>query len=371
MENVKRILMFHPHVSQDAIENVSKTLCSRWIGQGPKVAELEEKFKQIVDTSFVVAVNNIASAIRLALAVIGVSPGDEVITTPQTCTTTNHPILEQFAVPVFADIEYLTANIDPKDIERRITEKTRAIVCADYGGYPCDLDEINNIAEKYNLPVIEDAQDALGALYKGKPIGSISDFTCFSLGAVQQVTAGEGGILCIKNENVFESARRRRWFGIDRIHRKPNLIGYYDFDITEVGYGYHMTDISASMALVHLSELNMIIKRREEIAREYRKKLSGFLGITLFEDNVDRKSGHQLFTMHVQRRDDFCRMMSSKGIQVSIVHERNDLYSIFGGKRKDLPNLENFSKTNISIPLYQNLSDNNVGYIIKSIKEGW
>jgi len=371
MENEKRIIMFYPYVSEDAIRNVVETLRTRWIGQGPKVAEFEKKIKHLVDAPFVVAVNNSASAIRLALAVIGVGPGDEVITTPQTCTATNHPILEQFALPIFVDIQYLTGNMEPNDMEHRITERTKAIICVDYGGYPCDLDEINKIAKIYDLLVIEDASDALGAIYKDKPVGSISDFTCFSFGAVQQVTTGEGGILCMKDEQKFESARRRRWFGIDRVRRKANLAGYYDFDITEVGYGYHMTDIAAAMGLGHLEDLQRIIARRAEIAEQYRKELSKISGITLFEESPERNNAYQLFSIHVERRDDFCRMMRSRGIEVSIVHERNDLYTIFGGKRQDLPNLEKFSRTNISIPLHQKLSDEDVQHIIESIKDGW
>lgn len=371
MKTEKHIFMFYPRVSERAIEHVIETLHERWIGQGPKVAEFEEKLKQIVSAPYAVALNGAAPAVRLALAIVGVGVGDEVITTPQTCTATNQPILEQLALPVFADIQYLTANIDPRDIEHRITERTKAIICVDVGGYPCDLDEIHTIASKHGLPVIEDASDALGARYKGKLIGSISSFTCFSFGPVQQVTTIEGGMLCVLEEDKYETARRRRWFGIDRIRRKPNIIGYYDFDVWETGYGYHMTDISAVMGLAHLDDLQMIVSRREEIAKRYRRELSKVPGVTLFEFKSDRTSAHQLFTIHVEKRDDFCRQMRSKSIDVSIVHARNDLYSVFGGLRKDLPSLDKFSETNISIPMHQKLSDEDVHYIIQCIKEGW
>lgn len=363
--------MFYPYVSERAVKFVVETLRSRWIGQGPKIAEFEKKFKRIIKVPYSIAVNRAASAIRLALAIAGVGPGDEVITTPQTCTATNHPILEQFARPVFADIQYLTGNIDPQDIEKRITPKTKAIICVDLGGYPCDLDEINKIAKKYHLTLIEDASDAIGARYKGKLIGSLSPFTIFSFGAVQQITTGEGGMLCVKNKEDYETGLRRRWFGIDRIRRKPNLVGYYDFDVWEGGYSYYMTDINAAMGIAHLDDLPKILTRREEIANRYREDLWKVPGIIMFENKPDRISSYQLFTIHVENRDNFCRMMHSKGIDVSIVHERNDIYSVFGGLRKDLPNLDRYSKTNISIPIHNNLDDEDVYYIIKSIKQGW
>jgi len=371
MKNEKKIFLFYPHVSEKAVERVIESLRSRWIGQGPRMAEFEERFKQAMGMPYAVAVNSVASAIRLALAISDVGPGDEVITTPQTCTLTNHPILEQFASPVFADIQYLTGNIEPKDLEHRITERTKAIICVHWGGYPCDLDEIHEVAIRHNLVVIEDAQDAIGAIYKKKTIGTISAFTCFSFGAVQQVTTGEGGMLCMLDNEKYEDAKRRRWFGIDKVRRKANIIGYYDFDVSETGYSYHMTDIAASLGLEHLNDLRKIIRKRKDISKRYRSELSKASGVTLFEEKPDRESAHQLFTIHVEKREDFCKMMRSKGVEVSIVHARNDLYTVFGGLRQDLPTLDKFSETNISIPLYQMLTDEDIEYIIRCIKGGW
>ena len=143
-----------------------------------------------------------------------IGPGDEVISTPYTMVATNTGILEQFANPVFADIKYEKFNIDPDNIERRINEKTKAIMCVHWGGYPCDIDEIHKIASNHNLPVIEDAAHALGASYKNKPIGVISDYTVFSFQAIKHLTTVDGGMLSIKNNNKYQEALRRRWFGI-------------------------------------------------------------------------------------------------------------------------------------------------------------
>jgi len=371
MGSGNRIVMFYPYVSERAIQYVVETLRSRWIGQGPKVAEFEEKFKTTLRVPYAVAVNSGASAIRLALAIAGVGPGDEVITTAQTCTATNHPILEQYAKPVFADIQYLTGNVNPGDIEHRVTKRTKAIICVHWGGYPCDLDEIHEIAARHSLAVIEDASDAIGADYKGKPIGAVSRFTCFSFQATQQVTTGEGGMLCLLNEEDYEAALRRRWFGIDRKQRKPNLIGYYDFDVWETGYSYHMTNIAAVLGIVHLEDLGEIIRQRREIVQKYRESLQRVQGVRLFENTSDRTSGNQLFTIHAERRGDFCRMMTSKGVEVSVVHIRNDQYTIFGGLRSDLPTLDEFSKTHISLPLHSKLTKEDIDYIVRCIEEGW
>ena len=367
----KKIVMFYPYISEQAVQSVVEVLRSRWVGQGPKVTEFEDKFKEIIRVPYAVAVNGGASAIRLALAIADVGPGDEVITTPQTCTATNHPILEQYAKPVFADIKYLTGNIDPEDIEDRISERTKAILCIHWGGYPCDLDEIHKIANRHNLVVIEDASDALGAKYKDKPIGAISPFTCFSFQAIQQVTTGEGGMLSILNKENFEVAVRRRWFGIDRFGRKPTVDGYYDFDVWEVGYGYHMTNIAAVMGIAHLVDLDEILIQRRKIAKRYYEELQGVSGVTLFENTSDRVSANQLFTIHVENRNDFCRVLREKGVETSVVHVRNDQYTIFGGLREDLPVLDKFSKTHISIPFHNKLDDEDIEYVIKCIKEGW
>jgi perosamine synthetase len=353
------------------IETLAETLRSGWVGQGPKVDEFEKEFQSKFKLKHVVSVNSCTSALRLALAIAGVGPGGEVITTPFTAVATNTAILEQFAKPVFADVQYETSNIDPADIEHRITDRTKAILCVHYGGYPCNMDEIHKIASDHGLPVIEDAAHALGATYKGMPIGSISDFTTFSFQAIKHITTGDGGMLSMIERKTYEEALRRRWFGIDRTCRKPSVLGYDpSFDIWEPGYKCHMNDIAATIGLEQLKYFDSLFERRAEIARVYREELEGVLGISLLENRSDRKNANWLFSMHVERRNDFAETMWSKGIEVSVVHWRNDRYTIFGGMRNDLPNTAKLNETIISIPLHHKLTDEDVDYIVKSIKEG-
>jgi perosamine synthetase len=366
------IRMFCPHTPETVINKFAETWKSGWIGQGPKVDEFEKEFSRKFGLKYVVSLNSATSGLRLAYAMAGVGPGDEVITTPYTMVATNTAILEQFAKPVFADIQYETANIDPQDIEHRITEKTKAIVCVHWGGYPCDIDEIHKIASDHNLLVIEDAAQALGAMYKGKPIGSLSDFTVFSLQAVKHITTGDGGMLSVLNEEKYKEALRRRWFGIDRAGRKPSILGHDPtYDIWEVGYKYHMNDIAATIGLEQLKYFDSIFRRRAHIAKIYREELEGLPGVTLLENKNDRVHANWLFAMHVERRTEFAKAMHSRGIEVAVHNWRNDKYTVFGGLRKDLPNTERINETLICIPLHHKLSDEDVDYIINSIKKGW
>jgi len=363
--------MFAPFVSERAIERVCLTLRSGYIGEGPVVAEFEAAFKNQLHTPFALGVTSGTTALHLALAVAGVGPDDEVITSAQTMMATSHAILAHYAKPVFADIQFQTGNMNPTDIEHRINKRTKAILIVHWAGYPCDLDEIHAVASKYDLPVIEDAAHALGATYKGQTIGGISPFTCFSFQAIKHITTGDGGMMCFTQEEDFDKARRRRWYGIDRKKREPSILGEPVWDVSEVGYKSHMNDIAASLGVEHLKDLETQLKRRESIVSTYRKKLEGQSGISLFDKKEDRTSANWLFTMHVENREDFAKMMKSKGIEASVVHLRIDMNSIFSPRQNDLKTLDKFNLSHISLPLHSFLSDADVEYIIECIQEGW
>lgn len=364
------IPMFYPHVPESTIDKLTEILRSRWVGQGHKVDEFEKEFSRKFGLKHVVSLNSGTSALRLALAIIGVGPGDEVISTPYTMVATNTAILEQFATPVFADIQYETANLDPADIERHITEKTKAIICVHWGGYPCDMDEIRNIADGHDLPVIEDAAHALGATYKDKPIGAISEFTIFSFQAIKHITTGDGGMLCLTDEEKYKEAIRRRWFGIDRAGRRHSILGHDPtYDIVDVGYKYHMNDIAATMGLEQLKYFDSLSRRRAEIADRYRRELKDITGIALLENKLDRINANWMFAIHVDRRTEFAEWMHSKGIEVSVHNWRNDKYTVFGGLRKDLYSLERLDSDLICIPLHHKLSDYDVDHIIETIND--
>jgi len=298
----------------------------------------------------------------------GVERDSEVVTTPMTCSATNIPILYFGAKAVFADIQKDTLNIDPASIKEKITDKTKAILVVHWAGYPCDMDEILKVARERKIPVIEDAAHALGARYKDRPIGNIGDFTCFSFQAIKQITSGDGGLLTVLNKENCDRAKLLRWYGIDR-EFKGDI--YWKYQIKEVGYKYHMNDIAAAMLIVQLDDLEKILKRRKEIADRYYKELKGVSGVKLLDRKKDRKSGNWLFTVRVKDRNNFSKKLLDNDIESHMVHVRCDIYPIFGGKKLDLPGMNEVEQEYVSIPLHNRLTDEDVGKVIKTIKAGW
>lgn len=210
------IQLFKPKICEAAIKSVEKTLRSGWIGLGPKVEQFENDFCNYIKCKYAVALNSATSGLHLAMEIAGVSEGDEVITTPMTFVSTNHVILYQKAVPVFVDIDYDTLNIDVNKIEEKITSKTKAIVCVHYGGFPCDLRKIYDLASNYNLSVIEDCAYAAGAEYNRNKLGKTSQIAVFSFHAVKNLPVGDGGMIVVNDEEMYAKLKKMRWMGIDK-----------------------------------------------------------------------------------------------------------------------------------------------------------
>ncbi len=284
------------------------------------------------------------------------------------CTATNIPILYCGGRAVFADIKKHSMNIDPKSIAEKITPKTKAIMVVHWAGYPCDMAEIHDIAKAHNLSVIEDAAHALGAKYKNQYIGALSDFTCFSFQAIKQITTVDGGMLTVQKENDYKRAKILRWYGIDR-EFKGDI--YWKYQITEPGYKYHMNDMTAAMLDVQLDLLEPALARRREIVLRYLAELKNISGLTLLERKPDRESGNWLFTIQVEKRDDFQKKLAEAEIESHMVHVRNDICPIFGGVRQNLPVMNEVENKYISIPLHNHLTDDDVEKVIRVIKEGW
>ncbi|MBU2472957.1 DegT/DnrJ/EryC1/StrS family aminotransferase [Patescibacteria group bacterium] len=355
-------------MSNKAIKDASQVLKTRWIGQGPKVDQVEKKFSKMFKIPYSVTVNSGTSALHLALILAGVGPGDEVISTPITCSATNIPVLYLGGKVVFADIQKETMNIDPKSIEKKVTSKTKAIMAVHWAGYPCDMDEINKIAKKHKLKVIEDGAQALGAKYKGKYVGSVSDFTCFSFQAIKPITSVDGGMLCTLKKKDYQQARILRWYGIDR-EFKGDI--HWKYQIKDIGYKYHMNDVTAAILSAQLDDWKKISSQREKIAKRYLKELKDVPGLTLLKRHKDRQGANWTFTMHVEKRNDFQKKLAENGIESHIVHVRNDICPIFGGKKQNLPVMNKIESTYVSIPIHNHLTDVDVSKVIKTIRNGW
>lgn len=367
------IRMFAPFISEEAISWSSDALRQRMIGEGDTVKLFEKALCEKFGFPDALLLNNGTAGIRLALAHLGVGPGDEVITTPMTCTATNMPILEQFATPVFADIQYDTCNIDPLSIMDKISRKTKAIVVVDWGGYPCDLWEISKIGTNHGIPIIEDAAQALGAIYQAHNIGTYSDFTMFSFQSIKTLTTVDGGLLVFDRAGAYEDIKPRRWFGIDRDKRipSPTWPGYQFWPQSQVGFKYQPTNVQAAIGMGNLLYFDDLLAHRKKIADYYSRELAHVPGLTLTQQGTDRTSANWLYTVHVQDRSRFHRMMLEKGIETSVCHVRNDIHPVFGPVREDLPALDKFQHTYICIPIHHEVALGDAQYIVETIKHGW
>jgi perosamine synthetase len=317
-----------------------------------------------------VTVNSGTSALHLALVLAGVGVADEVILPAQTFVASGLAILMCGARPVFADIQPMTGNIAPESIARKITAKTKAVMPVHWAGYPCDMDEIHAIAEDAGLAVIEDAAHALGATYKGKPIGAISRFTAFSFQAIKHLTTGDGGALCCLDGDDEAEARRRRWFGIDRERDLPSLLGERHYDLSNLGFKYHLNDLAAAVGLGNLADTPNIIRRHREIASFYRRELQGVSGLTHLVHHPDRESAHWVYTFLVDRRDDFVSALASREVPASVVHQRIDRNTIFGGA-SPLEGQDFFDYRQIALPIHIGMTDEDVQSVVRAVRKGW
>lgn len=358
-------------VPKEAISEVSKTLRSKWINTGQKERELREKTCKKWEFPYCVAVNNCTSALRASLAMLGVGAGDEVVSTPYTFIATNTAILEQGAIPVFADISYDDLNIDPKSIEEKITKKTKAIMIVHYGGNPCDLDEIRKIGRKHHLPIIEDAAHALGSVYKGDYIGAKGDIVCFSLQVIKIITSGDGGLIATGNNEYYQKLKKIIWYGIDREEKKTNLLDPLpkSFKGEILGFKYNMNDITATLASVGIDHFEEAATKRRLIGERYRKELADCPKIKLMKYYPDRKPNYQIFPIHVENRIRFTKFLRKHNIMVIINNRRNDIYPMFGGLRDDLPMTARADSDVVLLPIHADLTQKQVSFIIKKVKD--
>ena len=366
------IVMFYPHVSELAKKSVMEVLDTRWIGQGPKVKLFEESFsKKFASKLPAIAVGSGTDALHLSYILAGLKSGDEVIAPVFTCTATNIPFLYMGIKILFADIDPDTMNIDINHVAQLMNKNVKAIICVHYGGLPCDMDELQNIADKWSIPIIEDAAHAVGAKYKGSNIGSISDFTMFSFQAIKHITTGDGGMLIVKNKELIDQAERVRWFGIDRNAKQA---GIWENDITEIGYKYQMTDIAAAMGIASLQEFDAVSSLRKRLFKVYSDELAGYDRVKIIgNDFDDREHAAWLFTIIVDNRYKLQEKLRDNKIESNQVHFRNDRYSIFKDftEGKNFPNMDQIEDKYLVLPLHTMMNENDVRRVCSIIKSGW
>lgn len=366
-------MLLHPYLPVAAKDRARAQMDSRWIGQGPLVDEFEREFRRVISYGHVpVAVNSGTAALHLAYILAGIKTGDLVVGPVFTCSATYSGALYQGAKPVFADIERDSLNIDPSHVAalfEQYGEQIKAIVAVHYAGFPANLARLHAIAKQWNVPVIEDAAQAIGARYKGTPIGAISQFTAFSFQAVKTLSTCDGGLLTISDPLLEEKAKRLRWFGIDR---KAKFEDRWKKDIWEVGYKYQLTDVEAAMGLEGLKELDSIIGYAKRLWLTYQQELKDVPGIKLlYPDNNDIEPSYWLATFDVDRREALKTKLLEHQIESNEVHFRCDRYTVYGGRVYNCQNMDYMESRYLVLPMHQLMTVEDVVRVCDVVKSGW
>lgn len=364
-------------IDDDDIKAVIEVLRSDWITQGPKIQEFEERIAEYVGAECVVAFNSGTSALHGAMYAAGISPGDEVITSPITFVATSNSVIYQGGRPTFVDIESKTGCIDCSLIEKTINTSTKVIAPVDFAGYPVDLEPIREIADDHSCIIIEDAAHALGAIRNGVKVGSEADMTMFSFHPVKHITTGEGGIITTNNREYAEAMRRFRSHGIVK---DPSLMrenhGPWYYEMQDIGFNYRITDIQCALGISQMNRIEEFIRRRNEIADRYDRLFQDIPGLVL-PPRPDKTSRHafHLYPVCITGADRrlLFQKLRTKGIFCQVhyipVHLQPYYQDIFGYSHGDFPIAERFYQTEISLPMYPALRDDEQDFVAKLVIE--
>ncbi len=369
---------FAPCLGQEEYEEVLDTLRSGWITMGPKTRQFEAAFARHVGASHAIAVSSCTAGLHVALVAANVGPGDEVITTPLTFCSTANVIIHQGAVPVLADVQPDTYNIDPEEIERRLTPRTRALIPVHLGGQPCEMEAIQALSDEQDLLVIEDAAHALGAEYKDRRIGTFSDVTVFSFYATKNLTTGEGGMVCTEDEDLAERISILRLHGItsDAWKRYSDKGSWY-YEVLLPGYKYNMTDVQAALGLHQLAKQERFQELREEYARIYTEAFADLPEIQApyVKEHVRHAWHLYLIRLDLERltidRGQFIEALRRENVGASVhfipLHLHPYYRQQYGFKKGDYPVAEKVYEDIVSLPLYPKMTREDVHDVIEAV----
>lgn len=367
-------------IEQDDIDAVEAVLRSNLITCGPQVHAVEEELCRVTGAKYAVVVANGTAALHLAAMAAGFGEGDEVIVSAITFAASANCVLYCGAKPVFADIRPDTYNIDPKGIEALITPRTKGIVAVDFAGQAVEHDAIREICEKHDLVLIEDAAHAIGTKYKGKPVGSIADMTCFSFHPVKTVTGGEGGAITTDDEQLYRRLMRIRTHGITRNKEEmvhPTDDAWYNEQV-ELGYNYRMTDFQAALLLSQLHKLPRFSARRKEIVERYNRAFAEMPELTVQKEIPESDTTWHLYILRLNRealscsRRQFFDALFAENTCPQVHYlpvYRHSYYEKLGYEKGLCPNAEKYYEEVMSIPLYYSLTDADVEDVIRAVKK--
>ena len=364
-------------LDDEEIEAVTKVLKSKWLSMGPVTQKFEKEFADYLGVKHAFGVSSGTAALHIALKALGIEEGDEVIVPSLTFVATANSVLYCGAKPIFADIISLNNfNISPDDILEKITNKTKAIIVVHYGGYPCDMDAIMEIAKAHNLKVIEDAAHAPGAEYKGKKCGTIGDVGCFSFFANKNLVTGEGGMIVTNDDALAEKIRMIRSHGMTTLTWDRHKGHAHSYDVVDMGFNYRINEMASAIGLVQLKRLDGNNEKRREIVEEYKKRLEKISGISVPFKNYKEKPSYHIFPILLAEdisRNEFIDKLKEKGIQTSIHYPPIHLFTYyrkkFGFEEGILPKTEYVGEHEVTLPLYPGMCEDDVKFITERISE--
>jgi len=366
-------------VDNKDIQEVVKVLKSDWLTQGDKIREFEEALCQYTGVNYAVAVSSGTAALHLACKVAGVGPGDEGITSPLSFVASANAILYSGGHPIFADIDFKTGNIDPLEIKKKITKKTKVLIPIHFSGYPCAMEEIYKIGRKHKLIIIEDAAHALGAKYKGSKVGSCqySDMTIFSFHPLKSITTGEGGAILTNNKKFYETLKQLRTHGITK-SQKTEKIGPWYYEMNDLGFNYRITDIQSALGISQLKKVNSFINKRKMIAEQYDEAFKDLKNVMGLDNKQKGCSSYHLYVLLINfnklktTRKQLMLSLQNKGIGTQVhyipIYKQPYFKKNFKINNKEYPNTEQFYKQCLSIPIYPSMTQEDINRVIATLR---
>lgn len=368
-----KIPLFNLNFDEREVEAVTETIRSGWISTGPKCEELEQQFVDMFDVNYAISMSNCTDALHLACTLCEIKPGDEVLCPSLTFAASANCIRYVGATPVFCDIVGPEdINIDPADIERKITSKTKAIIVVHMAGFPADMDKIMSIAKKHNLKVIEDACHGPLSEYKGKKLGTIGDIGCFSFFSNKNISTGEGGMMITNNKELAKRARLLRSHGMTTMSYQRAGGHATSYDVIDLGYNYRMDDIRASIGVVQMNKLQEDLDKRVKVRKWYDEKLKSVKGVIVpFADNKEFVSNYimpiVLKDSTIEKRDQVRDKLHAAGIQTSVHYPAIHRFSIYKDYKATLPQTDYVTDNEITLPMYASLTEEDITFIVETL----
>lgn len=363
-------------ISDEDIKAVIETLKSPYLTTGPKVSEFETVVADYVGATYAVAFSNGTAALHAACYAAGVTQGDEVITTPITFAASANCVRYMGGEVVFADIDEDTYNLDPKEVEKKITSKTKAIIPVDFTGQPVDIDAFMELGKKHNLVIIEDGAHSLGATYKGRKVGVTADMTMFSFHPVKPITTGEGGMIVTNNRAYYEKLCLFRGHGITQTAYAKEQGDWY-YEMTDLGYNYRMTDIQAALGISQMNRLDEFIEKRQELAHLYTEKINQLTTLSAPKQLANTQSGWHLYSVHLDeialgktRKEVFEDLRNANiGVHVHYIPVYwHPYYQQLGYKKGLCPKAEKWYERALTLPLHPQMNEEDIDFILSYFK---